>query len=53
MNKHDIESKLSELKGKQSEIMKVKKGERDAESLKAIREEMSDLKSKLAEAPAK
>jgi len=53
MNKHEIELKLNELKGKQAEIFKVKKDKRDLDALSAIREELNDLKSKLADAPAK
>ncbi len=51
MNKHEIELKLSELKGKQSEVFKVKKDQRDTEALNAIREEISELKAKLKDAP--
>ncbi|MEM1136930.1 MAG: hypothetical protein AAGI07_13915 [Bacteroidota bacterium] len=53
MNKHDIETKLSELKGKQSAIFNVKKDKRDTEALASIRQEISDLKSKLKDAPKK
>jgi len=53
MNKHEIALKLSELKGKQSDIFKVKKEQRDTEALNAIREEIKDLKSKLKDAPAR
>jgi len=53
MNKHDIEIKLSELKSKQSDIFKVKKDQRDTDALAAIRKEISELKSKLTDAPTK
>ncbi|GAB4329289.1 MAG: hypothetical protein OHK0038_03350 [Flammeovirgaceae bacterium] len=44
MNIKDIEKRLSELKGKQSEIMKLKKDKRDIAVLEAVRKEMNDLK---------
>jgi len=53
MNRHEIEIKLGELKGKQSEIFKVKKDQRDADALSSIRKEISELKSQLADAPKK
>jgi hypothetical protein len=44
MNINEIEKKLSELKGKQSDIMKLKKDKRDKAALEAVRKEMNDLK---------
>jgi hypothetical protein len=47
MNKADIEKRLHELNVKQSNIMSQKKANRNADELKAIREEMDSLKKQL------
>lgn len=44
MEKKDIESKIRELKGKQSEFFQKKKADRNPEEINAIREEMNGLK---------
>lgn len=50
MDIKELEKKLAELKGKQSDVFKKKKAERNLEDLAAIREEMNDLKAKAREA---
>lgn len=47
MNKADIEKRLHELNAKQSNIMSQKKANRNADELKAVREEMNSLKQQL------
>jgi hypothetical protein len=42
----EIENKLKELKIAQSDVFKQKKESRDLDALKAIREEMNELKKK-------
>ena len=42
----DIESKLKELKGKQSDFFKKKKAERNVDEISAIRDEINELKEK-------
>lgn len=44
MNKKEIESKIVELKGKQSDYFKKKKTERNPEEIAAVREELNSLK---------
>ena len=50
MDIKEIEKKLVELKGKQSDVFKKKKAERNLEELAAVREEMNDLKAQAREA---
>jgi hypothetical protein len=47
MNKADIEKRLQELKAKQSHIMSQKKANRNLDELKAVRQEMNNLKKQL------
>jgi ribosome-binding ATPase YchF (GTP1/OBG family) len=47
MTKAEIESKLAELKKQQGAHFQQKKAERNAESLKTIREEMNTLKAEV------
>ncbi|MCS7019068.1 MAG: hypothetical protein RMJ87_06275 [Cytophagales bacterium] len=47
MNKAEIEKRLHELNVKQSNIMSQKKQNRHAEELKAIREQINQLKKQL------
>ncbi len=47
MNKKEIESRIVELKGKQSDFFKKKKAERNPEEIAAVREELNDLKKKV------
>ncbi len=44
MSQKELEEKIQELKGKQSDIMKTKKADRDADALQQIRDQMNDLK---------
>ena len=46
----EIESRLKELKGQQSEVFTKKKGERDVSVLDGIREEMAQLKEQAKQA---
>ena len=46
MDKKELESKIKELKGKQSDHFKKKKADRNPEELTAIRAELNDLKAK-------
>ena len=46
MDIKEIESKIVELKGKQSDYFKKKKADRDAGMIAAVREELNDLKAK-------
>lgn len=43
----DTEKKLAELKGKQADIMKQKKANRDKAALEAVRKEMNELKGQV------
>lgn len=49
MNKKEIESKIVELKGKQSDYFKKKKAERNADEIAAVREELNGLKKQARE----
>ncbi|PWJ39128.1 hypothetical protein [Sediminitomix flava] len=53
MNIKEIEAKIVELKGKQSEIISKKKADRDAAALEAIRKELNELKAQATSAYAK
>jgi len=44
MDKKELESKIVELKGKQSDFFKKKKADRNPEEVKAVREELNALK---------
>ena len=44
MEKKEIESKIRELKGKQSDYFKKKKADRNPEEIDAIRQELNGLK---------
>ena len=45
----EIQNKLVELKASQGDFFKKKKGERDADALQAVRNELNELKKKAAE----
>lgn len=45
-----IESKIVELKAKQSDFFKKKKADRDAGAIEGIRSELNDLKAQVKEA---
>lgn len=47
MNKADIEKRLHELKVMQGNIMRQKKQNRNMDELKAVRQEMNNLKKQL------
>ena len=50
MDKQGLENRLRELKGQQSAHFQKKKADRDADALVAVRQEMNDIKAKLAAA---
>lgn len=47
MTKVEMEARLAELKKQQGDHFKQKKANRNAESLKSIREEMNNLKAEV------
>lgn len=49
MNIQEIEKRISELLGKQSDHFKKKKADRNATELEAVRTELNDLKKQATE----
>lgn len=47
MTTQEIEAKIVELKGKQSEFFKKKKSDRNQEELDAVRKELNELKQEV------
>ncbi len=45
MSQQELEAKIRELKGKQSDYFKKKKEDRNAEEIAAVREELNGLKA--------
>lgn len=50
MDKKELESKIVELKGKQSDYFKKKKADRNPEEVAAVRDELNQLKAKVSAA---